>query len=76
MNYIKSLQNDRNQFDIAVDRAHEAIMDLAGYLNSSKFSCGDDLDGYVNVEDVKSRLINIKDALDSTRDERVRSLKQ
>jgi hypothetical protein len=68
-NFIKSLQNDRDQLMIAKDRAHEAICDLAQYLQSDKFHCGDELDGYVNVDDVQRYLINIKDALDSTSDD-------
>lgn len=67
-NYIKSLKNDKAQLEMAKDRAHMAVCDLAQYLNSDKFSCGDDLDGYVNVDDVKRYLIVIKDAIDSGND--------
>jgi hypothetical protein len=67
-NYIKSLKNDKAQLEMAKDRAHEAVADLAQYLNSEKFRCGDALDGYVNIEDVKRYLINIKDAIDSGND--------
>ena len=65
MNYIKALEADNAELKKAVDAANETIMDLAQYLNLPKFHCGDELDGYVNVEDVKSRLILIKDALNS-----------
>ena len=52
MNYIKKLQLDvKNAND---NRAEiEAIVnDLSRYLNSNKFNCGDDLDGYVNIKDI------------------------
>lgn len=65
MNYIKALEADNAELKKAVDAANETIMDLAQYLNLPKFHCGDGLDGYVNVDDVKSRLILIKDALNS-----------
>jgi hypothetical protein len=68
-NYIKALENDRDQLQMAKDAAHMAICDLAQYLQSDKFRCGDELDGYVNVDDVQRYLINIKDALNSTEDE-------
>jgi hypothetical protein len=69
MNYIKSLKNDKAQLEMAKDRAHMAICDLAQYLNSDKFSCGNELDGYVNVDDVKRYLLTIKEAVDSASDD-------
>jgi hypothetical protein len=69
MNYIKSLKSDKAQLEMAKDRTGLALSDLAQYLNSKKFSCGDDLDGYVNVDDVKRYLININAALNSASDD-------
>ena len=61
-NYIKSLKTDNETWQMAADDADMAIMDLACYLTSKKFQCGNDLDGYVNIEDVKRYLVTIKDA--------------
>jgi len=68
-NFIKNLQADRETMQMAKDDAHMAICDLAQYLNLPKFSCGDELDGYVNVDDVRRYLILIKDALDGRDDD-------
>ena len=63
MKYINQLQHDLALRQAAMERAGEAIMDLAQYLDSDKFRSGDELVGYVNVEDVKRYLIIIKDRL-------------
>ena len=33
------------------------------HLNSNKFHCGDELDGYINISDVYDYLLTIKDSL-------------
>jgi len=71
MNYIKSLKNDKAQLEMAKDRTGLALSDLAQYLNSDKFRCGDDLDGYVNIDDVQRYLVNINAALNSASDDLV-----
>ena len=68
MNYIKALKSDVQNLKRSQARTDTAIHYLERYLNSSKFSCGDELDGYVNVEDVKRHIIIIKDALHSKDD--------
>ena len=39
------------------------IMELHKYLNSSKFRCGDSLDGYINISDVRKYLYMTDDSL-------------
>jgi hypothetical protein len=63
MNYIKRLEQEGQDASEKRDKALEALRDLQGYLGSEKFRCGDDLDGYVNVQDVLNRLAHIQDAL-------------
>lgn len=63
MNYIKRLEEASKDAKEAREKAMEAIMDLQGYLESPKFSCGDSLDGYVNVKDVLARLAHVREAL-------------
>ncbi len=70
-NFIKNLQNDIEEHKMSKDDTMMAICDLAQYLNLPKFSCGDELDGYVNVDDVRRYLILIKEAL-SGRDDNLK----
>lgn len=37
----------------------DEIEELRKYINSSKFNCGGELDGYVNTKDIEARLQNI-----------------
>jgi hypothetical protein len=46
-----------------IDDANDAITELLTYLSSKKFRCGNELDGYVNVSDVRSRVLLIKENL-------------
>lgn len=46
-----------------MNQAQELLLDLVKYLQSSKFNYGDDLDRYVNVQDVLNRLEPIISAL-------------
>jgi len=39
-----------------LDEVKAKIQDLREYLLSQKFHCGDEMDGYVNVQDVLNRL--------------------
>jgi len=56
MNYITKLQNMVEQLSSEKWELKDQIRDLKEYLESSKFRCGDELDGYVNVQDVLNRL--------------------
>ena len=33
--------------------------DILRYINSKKFRCGDKLDGYVNVSDIRNYIMNV-----------------
>jgi hypothetical protein len=59
MNYIKQLQEQIAENTRLINEAAENINQLRRYLNSPKFHCGDELDGYVNTQDVLSRLDNV-----------------
>lgn len=41
----------------------EANKELQRYINSSKFLCGNELDRYVNISDIQSRLYNAEERL-------------
>ncbi len=56
MNYIKRLQRDNAEQATEIAEIKQEIRDLVGYLQSEKFNCGNELDGYVNVSDVIARL--------------------
>ena len=56
MNYIKKLELDNKNLVENINQIRQEIDLLRSYLNSSKFNCGDSLDGYVNVKDVLNRL--------------------
>jgi hypothetical protein len=62
MNYINKLQ--------AIKQTHdEFVSELKTYLNSSKFSCGDELDGYVQINDILSRIRNLEYSLTEIQDQ-------
>lgn len=63
MNYIKRLEGEKKDAQEAREKALEALQELEVYLDSAKFRCGDDLDGYVNVSDVVLRLREIRSSL-------------
>lgn len=58
MNYIHRLQAQVAEKDNEIQALRESMIDLRDYLLSGKFRCGDDLDNYVNVQDVLNRLPN------------------
>lgn len=59
-NYIHTLQAEVKRLEYIIEQNREIVNDLRRYLNSSKFHCGNELDGYVNVQDVISRLTDIR----------------
>ena len=64
MNYIKKLEKENASLtDKSIDATMQ-IYDLRRYLLSDKFRCGDELDQYVNIQDVLNRLDCIESALD------------
>jgi len=42
--------------DNALLEAQAEIFNLLGYMQSKKFRCGNELDGYINISDVHERL--------------------
>ena len=56
MNYIKRLESDRHTLESGITNIASELDDLIAYLQSEKFSCGSDLDGYVNTSDVLARI--------------------
>jgi hypothetical protein len=55
-NHIRTLTNNLTAADARNAALSEEINALIAHLSSSKFSCGDPLDGYVSTGDVISRL--------------------
>lgn len=55
-NYIHQLQATVKQLQDELSRRNEVDDRLRSYLLLPKFSCGDELDGYVNIQDVLNRL--------------------
>lgn len=45
------------------DNCDNNLLEIVSYLNSSKFRCGDELDGYVNINDILSRIQLVRDEL-------------
>ena len=61
MNYIKRLQNENQEKLDAIKAVREEFNLLEKYLLSDKFRCGDELDGYVSVQDVLNHIDGIRD---------------
>lgn len=59
MNYIQKLNDKIERLDKQRAVAWDQLFELKKYLTSGKFSCGNELDGYVNVKDVLDRLAQI-----------------
>ena len=56
MNYIVKLKEENESLKNRLSAINSDLSELAAYLNSSKFQCGNSLDRYVNVQDVLNRL--------------------
>ena len=62
MNYIKQLQAEVESAKREVEAIKTGLGQLRNYLHSSKFACGDRLDGYVATGDVLAHLRNAEDS--------------
>lgn len=60
MNYIKALQAKVEENQASKEKIDEIINDLYAYMNSKKFNCGDELDNYINTQDVRNYLDQIR----------------
>lgn len=56
MNYIKRLEQELAEMKTLAEEARNEATSLRRYLTSDKFRSGNELDGYVNVKDVLTRL--------------------
>jgi hypothetical protein len=54
------MRDERDAAFVQMEEYRKVVHHLREYLNSSKFRCGDRLDGYVNVVDVLSALEGIR----------------
>lgn len=63
MSHIRDLKYQAEVSEAQRQAADAGITELMQYLNSDKFQCGDELDGYVNVKDVLDRLVTIRQSL-------------
>ena len=60
MNYIKKLELETKEKDERIKEIEETINDLRRYLSLDKFKAEqNDLQGYVNVKDVLTRLTGV-----------------
>jgi hypothetical protein len=62
MNHIHRLQAQVRSLKHEQAALQDSITDLVAYITSSKFRCGDPLDGYVNVQDVLNRIADARRA--------------
>jgi hypothetical protein len=62
VNYIRQLQAEGASAEREIGAIKDGLSELRRYLQSSKFHCGDRLDGYVNVGDVLAFLRNAEEA--------------
>lgn len=62
MNYIKRLESENSELKEKIKNADDFIAELFYYLSLEKFQHGD-LAGYVNINDVRSRLQLVRNEL-------------
>ena len=62
MNYIKRLEMEVTELGNDIEIIDNIVTEAYQYLNSTKFRCGDELDGYVNIKDIMSYLDRIRGA--------------
>jgi hypothetical protein len=62
-NYIKTLQDRVAELEAEKQSARETLIELETYLLSTKFHCGDELDGYVSIQDVLARMRDAQNML-------------
>jgi len=46
--------------EVSRSKIDQIVNDLYTYMNSKKFHCGDDLDNYINTQDVSNYLDKIR----------------
>jgi hypothetical protein len=63
MNYIKKLQLEVKELTADKKCADDIVNELFRYLNSEKFTCGSELDNYVNIKDIMVYLTRIRSVL-------------
>lgn len=63
MKYINKLQETVQKQNASIEAARESVMEALAYLDSEKFRCGSELDGYVSVSDMVARIRTIERAL-------------
>ena len=56
MNHIHKLQKDARDQRAEIEALRAGITRVIAYVNSTKFACGDQLDGYVSIKDISVRL--------------------
>ena len=60
MNYIKRLELELKEANADKEMADYVVNELFRYLNSDKFACGNELDGYISIRDVRGYLTRIR----------------
>ena len=59
MNYIKRLEMENKQKEAELQEMKNQIIQLRKHMQSKKFHCGDDLDNYINVQEVDAMLTDM-----------------
>lgn len=62
-NFIQSLKSENAALKDKSTDATNICNELLRYMNSEKFHCGNELDGYINTSDVQAYLMRIKESL-------------
>jgi len=63
MNYIKKIESLNKANEDTLANISARLDNILAYLNSPKFRCGSELDGYVSVQDIILRLREIRSEL-------------
>ena len=54
------MQSQVKEHEASKEKIDQVINDLYAYMNSKKFHCGDELDNYINTQDVRNYLDQIR----------------
>lgn len=62
-NFIQALKEQKENWILVREQTIGNLIWLEKYLNSDKFRCGNELDGYVNIRDLLPKLAEIRSNL-------------
>lgn len=59
--YSTVLKGQIGEREDRLDEIDEKILELMSYMNSEKYHCGDEMDGYISISDVQTRLEEMRE---------------